>query len=253
MLTEQLGPGAGGAPAVQRKEQLGGGAATPADRVVQLLTTRPEEAIAYLATLATSELLAAVNAAADRGHLPLLLAHGSVVTDFRRAQVLAAIYVVELAHAPATDVADARLRRAGPVLDQVPQGQLLQVLEYLLRQRGLSVAASQLIEGTLALREQGENDRPEQPAGAGGGSRADSKTEAQGVGPAAAGMQLPQPIEPGPWAPPGNQWGGFYVGTRRTSGSPTTTRPRTPATWCARTTWRCRTSSVCSRTSSART
>jgi hypothetical protein len=137
--------------------------------------------------------------AADRDALPQLLVPAPASAGSRRAQILSAIFAVEFAHAPATDVADARLRRTRPMLDQFPN-ELLQVLDYPRRQRGLSVETSQLIECVLALREQEVHQQPEAPLGTGGGSRADSQREAT-----AAGMASPQPIEPGPWAPPAKQ------------------------------------------------
>src|SRR5262249_46636368 len=48
--------------------------------------------------------------------------------------------------------------------------------------------------------------------GAGNGSRAPSgESMPAGAGPM-AGATMPPPVEPGPWAPPGDQPGGFYIG-----------------------------------------
>ena len=117
------------------------------------------------------------------------------------------------------------LQRAGAALDQVSRDQQLQILAYLLHRRGASVEATTLVEGVLAMREGADRDtaatsREPLATGAGrgagdeaGSSGRDEQAEITAMGASVAGGAAgPAPINPSPWAPPGDQPGELYVG-----------------------------------------
>ncbi len=195
------------------------------DRLIHLLTTTPpargvddwDEAYAFLNALSLPDLLATMSGAADRGHLPALLARSSAANSYYGAsRLLSVLYAVELARASPSSVTNEQLNRAGVILDQIPQDQQLQIFEYILNRRGLNVAATTLMEGVVAMREREtaaaggtESGAPE--SGASGGVPATGGAPAAG-GPAAATAPGPSPVEPRPWAPPGEQPIPFYIG-----------------------------------------
>jgi hypothetical protein len=88
----------------------------------------------------------------------------------------------------------------------------------------VSVEATSLAEGAIAMREGADHDNVAasnvpQPTGAGRGAAdpagapaGDDHAAGAAIGASVAGG-TPAPINPGPWAPPGNQPGGWYVGT----------------------------------------
>jgi hypothetical protein len=220
-------------PIVQRDDKQGPPrvqSTSRVDRLIHLLTITPpargvddwDEAYAFLNALSLPDLLATMSGAADRGYLPALLARKSSANSYSgAARLLSALYAVELARAVPSNVTHEQLNRAGVILDQIPHDQQLQIFEYILNQRGLSVAATTLMEGVVAMRER------ETAADAGTGSRAlgsgasDNSHGAGGVpatggapaavGPTAAATASPSPVEPGPWTP-GEQPIPLYIG-----------------------------------------
>jgi hypothetical protein len=218
--TVQRKPGAGAAsaPAAQADSDH-------AAQLIQLLTSPPsvggDPVATYLNTLDTPTLLATISDAADCGYLPQLHARLASARPF----LVAALYAVELARVAPVAPNHPLLQRAGAALDNVSRDQQLQTLAYLLHRRGVSVEATTLVEGVLAMREGADRDnavasREPLPTGAGRGAGDEAGTpggEEQAVGAAigasvTGGPGAPAPISPRPWSPPGNQPGGFYVG-----------------------------------------
>jgi len=187
------------------------------------------------------DLLATMSGAADRGYLPQLIARSSSAGVYGRAPLLSALYAVELARAAPSSVSLERLNQAGTMLDQIPQDQQLQVLEYLLHSKGAAIGGATLMEGVVAMRahhaagpvapggglagtgprgEDGTGAGSHAPTGAGSAASAGSTASAgpaavaAGAGPAAATAPPvePTPVEPGAWAPPGDQPIPFYIG-----------------------------------------
>ena len=163
--------------------------------------------VAYLETLDMSKLLDELSDAVACGYMLKLEAR--VSASPRLAAALHAVYLAQLAQVTPSHPA---LQRAGTALDQVPDDQQLQILAWMLRRRGVSAEATALVEGVLAMREQGAAQPEPTPPGAGAGSRAPSHdAAAAGVGPV-AGATMRAPVEPGPWAPPGKQPESLYIG-----------------------------------------
>lgn len=205
-----------GQAAVQRQGHppVPSGGGSSVEQLIRLLNT-PDPiagvgdfvgAFRLLNGLSMTDMLATINAAADRGYFDLLLDHSAAAGTFNRARLMSALYAVQLARAPA-GVNNDLLSRAGRELDQIPRDQQLHVFEYILNRRGSNVAVTTLMEGVVAMRE-GE------AAGAVGAPGAAAAAGAGTVpaGPAGAAMSGPSPVEPGPWAPPGQQPIPFYIG-----------------------------------------
>ena len=218
---------------VQRKPGAGAASAPAAQadsdhvaHLIHLLTSSPsaggDPVATYLNTLDTPALLATISDTADCGYLPQL----QTSLASARPLLVAALYAVELARVAPTAPNHPLLQRAGAALDQVSRDQQLQILAYLLHRRGVSVEATTLVEGVLAMRDGADLDnaaasREPQPTGAGRGAadEAGATGEEQAAGTAmgasvAGGAASPSPITPDPWAPPGNQPGGLYVGNQ---------------------------------------
>jgi hypothetical protein len=195
------------------------------DDLIRLLASMPpsvggDPAVIYLNTLATPALLATLTQAVDRGYAPRLhirLASASPV-------LVAALYAAELARSTTMTPDHPLLVRAGVALDHVSRDQQLQILSFLLHRRGVSIEATTLVEGVIAMREGGDQDRADasreqQPAGAGRGAADDAGVPVDddhviGTEPVASitSGPAPAPVSPRPWEPPGAQPGGFYVG-----------------------------------------
>jgi hypothetical protein len=228
-LLDQHSGGAGATRAVQRDTGPGSRSAqqqeaqqsSRVDRLIHLLTATPvvsgpeeyDEAYAFLAGLSMPDLLATMSGAADRGYLPQLIARSGSAAAYGRARLLSALYAVELARVAPSSLSNKRLHQAGVELDQIPQDQQLQVLDYLLHRRGTGVSVTAVLEGVVAM-------RAEQIANLGVGS--DGRASAQsaagmaGAGPVTtAGTNAPPvAVEPGPWALPGDQPIPFYIGNQ---------------------------------------
>jgi hypothetical protein len=232
LLDASPGGARGGTPAVQRdagsdpakeRQQRQG---SNIERLVDLLhqpSTLPwgwEIGYAFLGELGMTDLLTAIGGAADRGYLPQLDARARTYAGapYLRARLLAAVHVIELASAAPVGVSNPRLHQAGLELDRLSQSDQLQVIEFLLARRGVSIAPTILMEGVLAMREQ-------QAAGPDQATVAATNGGASGhgaAGPATAGgagvTAPPTPIEPGPWTPPGDQPIPFYIGNEAHKG-----------------------------------
>ena len=190
------------------------------DRLIHLLTTTPgitgpeswDEAYAFLAGLSMPDLLATMSGAADRGYLPQLIARSNSAGAYGQARLLSALHAVELSRATPSSVTNERLNQAGIELDQIPQDQQMQVLEYLIGRNGLSVGATTLLEGVIAMRDQ-HAAKSSATAGA-APSGVPAQAAAGAPGPAAGTSTAPPPVNPGPWAPPGNQPIPFYIGNQ---------------------------------------
>jgi hypothetical protein len=143
------------------------------ERLIHLLTTTPgvtgpeswDDAYALLAGLSMPDLLATMSGAADRGYLPQLIARSNSAGAYGRARLLSALHAVELSRANPSSVTSERLNQAGLELDQIPLDQQLQVLEYLIGRKGLSVGATTLLEGVIAMRDH-QATKPSATAGA---------------------------------------------------------------------------------------
>ena len=231
-------PGGGGGMAVGKQTRVDALGTAPqgtptagVERLIYLLKTthqRPDEqmdeAYAFLAALDLLEMLATMSAAADRGYLPALQARANAAAWFGRARIVTALGAVELSHAPTSNGTDERLQRTGAALDQLPQAQQLQVLSFVVRRNGIDSSA--LFEGVIALREQERAQgaggaHAAAPAQPGGGTErhapAPISMAMAGMAPLPPGMpeipaDVPTAVEPGPWAPPGKEPGGLYVG-----------------------------------------
>jgi hypothetical protein len=198
--------------AVQKKEDAqdvpawAGGAHV--DTLIALLDTPDpvagvgdfEGAFRFLNGLGIPELLATVQDAADRGYLPLLLEHAAVVCAEPR--LLAVLHAIRLGRMPSSGVSTAQLNQVGAELDKLSLREQLAIYAHMLDTRGVSVSATMLMEGVLALRE-GE------AAGAGGGL---GGARPQGAPATTGATAEPPPVEPGPWAPPGEQPIPLYIG-----------------------------------------
>jgi hypothetical protein len=201
------------------------------DRLIHLLTTTPgvigpeswDEAFAFLAGLSMPDMLATMSGAADRGYLPQLIARSNSAGAYGRARLLSALYAVEFSRATPSSVTNERLNQAGIELDQIPHDQQMQVLEYLIGSKGLSVGGTTLLEGVIAMREQ-QATKPSATAAPRGVL---PQAAAGAPGPAAATAAAPSPVNPGPWAPPGDQPSRSTSGTKRTETSRWSTRRRT--------------------------
>ena len=221
----------GAAPTVQRDGKQGPPRPqenSRVDRLIHLLTTTPpargaedwDEAYAFLNPLSIPDLLATMSGAADRGYLPALLSRSSSAKSYyNAARVLSALYAVELSRTASSSVTNEQLNRAGVILDQIPHDQQLQIFQYILNQRGLSVAATTLMEGVVAMRER----EAAAASGTGRGVPGSTGSTARGAAvvggapmsggaPAAPTATGPSAVEPRPWAPPGDQPIPFYIG-----------------------------------------
>jgi hypothetical protein len=228
------GGGAGPTRAVQRDTGSGSRSAqqqqaqqsSRVDRLIHLLTTTPpttgpesyDEAFAFLAGLSMPDLLVTMSGAADRGYLPQLIARSGSAAAYGRARLASALYAVELARTAPSSLSNERLNQAGVELDQIPQDQQMQVLEYLLHRRGAGVSVAALLEGVIAMRAGQTANASNAPGGPGGGAPDHSAAAMAGAGPVAGIGGAPPSVEPGPWAPPGDQPIPFYIGNEAHAG-----------------------------------
>ena len=232
-LLDQHSGGAGATRAVQRDTGPGSRSAqqqqaqqrSRVDRLIHLLTATPmvsgpeayDEAYAFLAGLSMPDLLATMSGAADQGYLPQLIARSGSAAAYGRARLLSGLYAVELARVAPSSLSNERLHQAGVELDQIPQDQQLQVLEYLLHRHGTGVSVTALLEGVIAM-------RAEKTANPGGGpdgrAPAHSAAGMAGAGSVAVAETIgrPAPVDPGPWEPPGEQPIPFYIGNEAHKG-----------------------------------
>jgi hypothetical protein len=162
--------------------------------------------VAYLERLDPQRLLDELSDAVACGHA--LKLEPRVSASLR---LNAALYAAELTRLSRITPYHPALQRAAVALDQVPTDLQLQILSWMLHRRGVSMEVTTLVEGVLAMREQGAaGSAPE--LGGGNGRRAPSSDAMSAdLGPMAS-TALPPPVEPGPWEPPGDQPGGFYIG-----------------------------------------
>jgi len=217
---------------LQRKPDAGGVAASPtslstgtapagatgADELAHLLAAPQPQlgsdpVVTRLERLEMPALLDQLSDAADCGYALRLEARiaGS-------PRLGAALQAVELARIPRVTAAHPALQRAGAALDQVSLDQQLQILSWMLHRRGVSVEATSLVEGTIATRANRDDAGASLDAANSTGAPKGEPTLGHSVNGAVASVQntaagAPAPINPGPWSPPGNQPGGWYVGT----------------------------------------
>ena len=219
-LDRAPGGGGGGDPGVQCKTDDTPSPQQPAgshvDRLIQLLATPPtaghDDVYTLLLSLTMPELLATMEGTADCGYLPQLRARVTGWKNpFTSPRVLSALYVVELVRLSPSAVATEQLKAAGMALDVLPQGEQSQVIEYVLHHRGAGVNVTEVFEGALAMRD--GKDAAADPKAQGGDAIAAGTT----VTPSAGGAP-PAPVEPGPWAPPGDQPIPFYIGNEAHAG-----------------------------------
>jgi hypothetical protein len=217
-LLDRYASSSGGSPAVQRKPDDAPSPQQPkgahVDRLIQLLaapaaaTAGHDDAYTLLSSLGIPELLATMEAVADRGYLPQFHARVMSWTNpFTAARLLSALYAVELVRMPPAAVATGQLKAAGLALDALPQDQQIQIVEYVLHHRGVGVRVTEVFEGALAMRE--GKDATRDPQAHGG--------DAAIAGPTTSGAP-PAPVESGPWAPPGEQPIPFYIGNEAHKG-----------------------------------
>ncbi|HEX4420356.1 MAG TPA: hypothetical protein VH165_20715 [Kofleriaceae bacterium] len=220
MSAVQRKPGAANAGALAAQTE--GDHAAP---LIRLLISSPsavreDPVVAYLNTLDTHDQISAIDGAAEGGYSPQLRARLTSGRPF----LIAALYAVELARAGSVAPNHPLLQRAGVAIDGVSRDQQLQILEYLLYRGGVSVEATMLMEGVVAMRSGADLDtaaasHEQLPTGAGRGAADEAGAPASdehaigaSIGAVAAGGGAPAPINPGPWAQPGDQPGGLYVG-----------------------------------------
>ncbi|HEX2685327.1 MAG TPA: hypothetical protein VHN14_01850 [Kofleriaceae bacterium] len=105
------------------------------------------------------------------------------------------MYAVELSRTAPSGATNERLDQAGIELDQITQDQQLQVLEYLVSRKGLSIGAITLLEGVNAMRDQ----HPTKPSATGGAAPGGipPQVAAGASGPASATSTAPPPVNPG--------------------------------------------------------
>ena len=223
--------------AVQRKPDAGGAAAsspspsaqaaavsdTSAGQLAHLLAAPQQPhlggdpVVTYLERLDMPQLLDQLSEATACGYALQLEAR--VATSPRLG---AALQAAELARLARVTPAHPALQRAGAALDHVTPDQQLEILSWMLHRRGVSVEATSLVEGVIAMRAERKDAGPAQDT-ANPDSRAPGGEHTLGesvdgavtsVQNTAAGAMAgaPAPIEPGPWAPPGDQPIPFYIG-----------------------------------------
>jgi hypothetical protein len=230
LLDQHVG-GSGSAIAgpVQRKPDAGGASSSPAPiapattagagQLAQLLAapSQPglgdDPVVAYLERLAMPALLDQLSEAIDCGYALRLESHLAAAPP----QIGAALFAAELARLTTVTPAHPALQRAGAALDRVGRDQQLQILAWMLARRGVSVEATALVEGTLAMREGGAAANDQAGSDHAGGPAADGQNLDANIDASVSAVQqasgAPAPINPAPWAPPGDQPGGWYVGT----------------------------------------
>lgn len=128
-----------------------------------------------------------------------------------------ALQVAELAQYDRLTPGHPVLARVGAALDTVSLDQQVRILGWLLNRRGVSIQATNLLEGAIAIRQEEQDDAGD----------AGSASTAVGAQTTTGGM--PSPIEPGPWEPPGDQPAGYYIGSDVHRRSATTTLRPMPA------------------------
>jgi hypothetical protein len=220
-LLDRYANGGGGPAAVQRKPDDAPSPQRPdgghVDQLIKLLsapspaTAGRDDAYMLLSSLNIPELLAVMEGVADCGYLPQL--HGRVsswTNPTAAARLLSALYAVEFVRIPPMSIATGQLKAASMALDLLPHDQQIQIVEYVLHHRGVGVSVTEVFEGALAMRE--GKDAARNPQASGG--------DAAAAGPTAASTAsaAPPPIEPGPWAPPGEQPIPFYIGNEAHAG-----------------------------------
>jgi hypothetical protein len=130
-----------------------------AAHLIQLLASMPagaggDPAVAYLNALDTPVLLATFTEAVDRGYAPQLHARLASASPI----LVAALYAADLARTASLAPSNPLLQRAGVALDHVSRDLQLQILSFLLHHRGVSIEATTLVEGVIAMRDGGDRD-----------------------------------------------------------------------------------------------
>jgi hypothetical protein len=171
--------------------------------------------VSYLLTLPIPALLDQLAEAVECGHALPLEARVAAAPPI----LMAALQAVELARASPMTPYHPALHRTGAALDHVSRDHQVQILAWMLARRGVSIEATTLVEGAIAMREDGAPTAGENEDPAAGGAPGDqAHTLGDNINTAVtsvhnAGAGLPAPIEAGDWLPPGDQPRRLYVGT----------------------------------------
>jgi hypothetical protein len=163
-----------------------------------------DPAVTYLLSLPMPRLLDELDDAVACGYALKLEAR----VAFAPPILSAALQAVELARTKPMTPNHPVLQRAGAALDVVSRDQQVQILSWILHRNGVSIEATTLVEGVIAMKKGSSagNDSQREQTGnqntvsAGAGSRS------------TAGVQVPMPIEPGEWRQPGQQPKWLYIG-----------------------------------------
>lgn len=119
--------------------------------------------------------------------------------------LMAALQCADIVQRSQFSPADPALHRAGAALDQVSITQQVAILEWMVKQRGVSITAMSLVEGAIAMKSSGEGDQHAQD-----GTTVGAQADGAAVGAQSLGM--PSPVEMGEWTDP-PQPPELYVGT----------------------------------------
>jgi hypothetical protein len=131
-------------------------------------------------------------------------------------RLMAALQVCELARLARVTPAHPALQRASAAIDRVSRDDQVQILTWMLHRRGVSVEATSLVEGVLAMRAE-HDESTSQDAAASAGAPGETHTLGENSNGAVASVQsaaagAPAPINPGSWSPPGDQPIPLYIG-----------------------------------------
>jgi hypothetical protein len=135
--------------------------------------------------------------------------------------LMAALQATELARTRPITPNHPALQRASAALDRVSHEVQLQILAWMLARGGVTLEATRLVEGVLAMRDGGGGE-PDDPGGEAedddDAERDDDGTLDDSVNASVAAVQnagkgMPAPITPDKWRKPGKQPGGLYIGT----------------------------------------
>jgi hypothetical protein len=209
-LTSELEPANSSSRAIDNGGQLAYMLATPASGL-------GDPVVIFLLSLQLPELLEELAEAVVCGYALQLEARVAAAPPI----LSAALQAVVLARTTPMTRNHPALQRAGAALDRVSRDQQIQILSWMLHRHGVSIEATRLVEGVIAMREDGAPSEGERGDSAETGTpdgeqESDEHTLGESIDGAIASVQstgscMPTPIHPEKWAP-GDQPGGMYVG-----------------------------------------